>query len=92
LKFLAYLALDFISIKFLKAGSDGIEDDLKHVITDDECFDEAVSLLEQFSLVKRENSKHRDVLVMHRLVQAFLQDEIQMQILKETEIQRQWAM
>ena len=75
LKFLAYLAPDFILIHFLKAGCDGVDDDLKRLIANDESFDNALFTLEQFSLLKRETTKQGDGLIMHRLVQAFLQDE-----------------
>jgi tetratricopeptide (TPR) repeat protein len=91
LEFLAYLAPDLILVTFLKAGCDGVEDDLKHVIADDESFDHALFTLEQFSLLKRENSRQGDVLVMHRLVQAFLQDKIPEHVSKDVEIQRQWS-
>ena len=90
LNLLAYLAPDFISVKFLKAGSQGVKVDLKHVLADDESFDEAVFTLQHFSLIKRENSERGDVLVIHRLVQAFLQDEIEIRGSKD-EVEQQWA-
>ena len=91
LSFLAYLAPDFISISLLKAGCDGLDEDLKHIIADDEAFDNALFMLQQFSLLKRETTEDGDSLVMHRLVQAFLQDEMQANHSKGADIKRQWS-
>ena len=91
LKFLAYLAPDLILINFLKAGSSGVDDGLKQIIANEESFDEVLFMLEQFSLVKRETTKQGDGLVMHRLVQAFLQDEIQLHTSNESEVKHQWS-
>lgn len=71
LNFLAYLAPDFILIKFMKADCDRIDDNLKRVIAHDETFDNALLILEQFSLVKREETKQGDGSIMHRLYKHF---------------------
>ena len=79
LKFFAYLGPDFISVPFLKAGCDGVDDDLKRIIVDEDLFDEALFTLKRFSFIKREESPERgDVIGMHRLLQAFLQDETEL--------------
>jgi hypothetical protein len=70
LKFLAYLASDFILIQFLKAGLNGLDDDLKRVIANEECFDNAIFALGQFSLLKQKTTREGDGLVVHRLLQA----------------------
>ena len=74
LQLLAFLNPDGILIEFLKSGSDGMDENLKRVVSDEFEFLEALSSLETLSLIKWDQ-QHNSVLV-HRLVQAVVKDEM----------------
>jgi len=71
---LAFLNPDGILIEFLKSGSDGMDENLKRVVSDEFEFLQALSSLETLSLIKWDQ-QHNSVLV-HRLVQAVVKDEM----------------
>ena len=60
----------------MKRGCGGVDDELRAIIENDEEFDEALFQLEQFSLAKRMKREGGESIEVHRLVQAFLQDEV----------------
>ena len=68
----------------LRAGSHGLSDGLQEIIEDDLLFSESLELLHQFSLVER--SQRKDSIVIHRLIQAVLMDEV-----SETEVNQYLA-
>ena len=74
LKLFVFLNPDGILIDFLKAGSSGLSDKLREVIDQSYLFRESLGLLRQFSLIGL--SKQKDSIIIHRLIQAVLKDEI----------------
>ena len=79
LQLLVFLNPDVILIEFLRAGEGGLRDELREIIADEFIFHESLELLRQFSLIRR--SQKKDMLAIHRLVQAVLRDQ-----LSETEL------
>lgn len=68
LKLFAFLNPDLILIDFLEKGASGLEDDLRHLFQDPLRTQEALCVLERYSLIKRRN----DGITIHRLVQAVI--------------------
>jgi hypothetical protein len=76
LHLLSFLNLDGISIEFLEAGKAGMAANLKALISHRVNFERAIIDLEKFSIIKRSGHKGvNEILVIHRLVQAVVQDE-----------------
>jgi tetratricopeptide (TPR) repeat protein len=73
-RLLAFLNPDCILLEFLKSGVLGMDDDLERLISDESGFGEALLSFETFSLVKWDRQRH--TLQLHRLVQAFVKDEM----------------
>src|SRR5947207_1935573 len=74
LRLFAFLNPDGILVEFLKAGHEGLPYPLAQLIRDDFALNEALKLLEQFSLVRR--LEEGQVIWIHRLVQAVIKDEL----------------
>jgi NB-ARC domain/Tetratricopeptide repeat len=83
LQFFAFLNPDEILIDFLQVGSSGLRQALRETIENSIVFHESLGLLQQFSLVGR--SHRKGSIVVHRLIQAVLKDE-----LKEQEMHQCW--
>jgi tetratricopeptide (TPR) repeat protein len=76
LRLLAFLNPDGILIEFLEAGISGVDEKLQQILPDSERFDLALSELERFSLIKRQGDDKNSKIVIHRLVQAVIKDEM----------------
>ena len=63
-----------ILIEFLKSGTKGMDNDLERLVFDEFKFTEALSSFEVFSLIKWD--KQNNNIMIHRLVQAVVKDEI----------------
>jgi tetratricopeptide (TPR) repeat protein len=76
LKLFAFLNPDGILIDFLKAGSSGLSDEIRRVFEPSQSylFRESLGLLRQYSLIGL--SKKKDSIIIHRLIQAVLKDEL----------------
>src|SRR5579859_4015405 len=74
LRLFAFLNPDEIQIEFLKAGSIGLSDGIRQVIDQSYIFHESLGLLQQYSLIGR--SQNKESLIIHRLIQAVLRDEL----------------
>jgi NB-ARC domain len=72
LQLFAFLNPDLILIEFLQAGLDGLDDQLQEVVRPPVVFQDALFLLEQFSLIRRGKSG----ITMHRLVQIVVKDNM----------------
>ena len=73
LRLFAFLNPDGILIDFLRSGSNGLSDQLREILQDDFAFYQALALLRQFSLIGRPK---RDIIAIHRLIQAILKDQL----------------
>ena len=73
LHLLAFLNPDGILMEFLEGG-EGLGEELQKLIANDLVFHEALSLLQQFSLIRR--SKSMNALVIHRIIQSVTRDEL----------------
>jgi len=71
---LAFFNPDGILIEFLKSGTKGMDNDLERLVFDEFEFTEALSSFEMFSLIKWD--KQSNNIVIHRLVQAVVKDEM----------------
>jgi tetratricopeptide (TPR) repeat protein len=78
LRLMAFLDPDGIPIEYLEAGLGRSEVDgpLGQFLPDSERFDRALSDLERFSLIKRQGTAKESTVVMHRLVQDVVLDEM----------------
>ena len=76
LRLLAFLNPDGILIEFLEAGKGGVDTQLQQILPDSERFDQALSELERFSLIKRQDDGENSKIIIHRLVQAVIKDEM----------------
>ena len=86
LRLLAFLNPDGILIEFLKAGAEGLSDDLKMVVSDK--LYEALSELERFSLIGRQcDSALGQKVTIHRLVQSIIKDEMSADLFLNMEVQ-----
>ena len=74
LRLLAFLNPDGILVDFLRSGSQGLDSGLRQVIEDDMVFHDALELLQRYSLVTL--SQQKDAIVIHRLVQAVIKDQL----------------
>src|SRR5579859_7710273 len=74
LRLLAFLNADEIQIGFLTAGSVGLKDEIRQVIERSYILHGCLALLQQFSLIGR--SQNKESLVIHRLIQAVLRDDL----------------
>ena len=81
LQLFAFLNPDLILREFLQAGQEGVDGELRCLIQSQRAFEEAVYVLERFSLVRRS----KEGIVMHRLVQAVIKEN-----LNENQFHRQW--
>jgi NB-ARC domain len=73
-RLLAFLNPDGVRIEFLKSGTKGMDDDLERVVSDDVEFLEALLSFETLSLIKWD--RQNDTILIHRLVQAVVKDEM----------------
>jgi len=77
LRLFSFLNPDGILIQFLQSGANGTQDDLRQTISHRIKFQEGLSELEKFSLVKRASHVDgQEMLIIHRLVQAVVKDEL----------------
>lgn len=75
LELLAFLNPDGILIDFLETGKEGLDAVLRDVIQDHDRFFEALSQLEKFSLIGRQNhDTNAQRITIHRLVQLVIKD------------------
>lgn len=74
LRLLAFLNPDGILVDFLRSGSQGLDDAFRQVIEDEIVFHDALELLQRYSLVTL--SQQNDAIIIHRLVQAVIKDEL----------------
>lgn len=71
---LAFFNPDGILIEFLKSGTKGMDNNLERLVFDEFEFTEALSSFETFSLINWD--KQSNNIVIHRLVQAVVKDEM----------------
>ena len=76
LQLLAFLNPDGIYTDFLELGKAGLEADLQAVISDPDEFYEALSELERFSLIRRQIHDGAHRIIVHRLVQSVILDDL----------------
>ena len=76
LKLLAFLNPDGIMTDFLEAGKDGLDADLQALISDTDSLYEALSELERFSIIQRQNYDDGQRIFIHRLVQSVVMDDL----------------
>jgi len=69
-----FLNPDGILIEFLQAGRDGSEE-LRQLMENEFVFNRSVAMLVELSLVRR--SQKEDSIILHRLIQAVVQDELE---------------
>ena len=81
LRLFAFLNSDLISLDFLRAGVSGLSDTLGELVSRQLVFQEALFLLERFSVIKRSH----EGIVIHRLVQSVIKDDMD-----EIETRRVW--
>ena len=74
LRLLAFLNPDGILVDFLRSGAQGLDDSLRQVIEDEIVFHDTLELLQRYSLVTL--SQQNDAIIIHRLVQAVIKDEL----------------
>ena len=74
LRLLAFLNPDGILLDFLRSGSQGLDAPLRQVVDDELVFHGALDLLQRYALVGL--SQKRDNIVIHRLVQAVIKDQL----------------
>ena len=76
MKLLAFLNPDGILVEFLQAGQEGLPDELREIVNDEIRFYEALGDLERFSLIRRDQGGTGQVIIIHRLVQSVIKDEL----------------
>jgi tetratricopeptide (TPR) repeat protein len=77
LRLLSFLNPDGILTEFLETGKEGLSTDLLDTIADSDKFDEALSELERWSIIRREpDEAGGQRITIHRLVQAVIKDEM----------------
>jgi tetratricopeptide (TPR) repeat protein len=77
LRLLSFLNPDGILTDFLEAGSEGLTADLQSIIADSDTFDEALSDLERWSIIRRQQDEvDGQRITIHRLVQSVVKDEM----------------
>ena len=76
LQFLAFLNPDGIYTDFLESGQQGLDAELQAVVSDHDTFLEALSELERFSLIRRQITEAGQKIILHRLVQWVIIDEL----------------
>jgi hypothetical protein len=69
-----FLNPDMIMVDFIEAGQKGLDDDFQMPVDDPLSMAKALLALQRFSLIKW--SKETRTLSIHRLVQAVVQDEM----------------
>jgi tetratricopeptide (TPR) repeat protein len=84
LRLLAFLDPDGILSEFLEAGKAGVDPQLQGLLPDSARFDEALSELERFSLIKRQVDGGGFKITVHRLVQAVVRNEMPPESLADT--------
>jgi tetratricopeptide (TPR) repeat protein len=77
LQLFAFMNPDGILTAFLDAGKEGLDADLRDIVDDSDCFNEAMSELERFSFIRREFHNDRQRITVHRLVQLVVMDSLQ---------------
>ena len=73
LSFFSFLHPVPILFSFVHAGSEGLDEELQQIIQDEDRFEEAVFVMEQFSVVQ---PRQTEGVEMHRLVRAVIQDSL----------------
>ena len=77
LRLLAFLNPDNILTDFLEAGCQALDHDLQSIIKESDTLDEALSDLERWSIVRRQNDDvGGERITIHRLVQLVIRDEM----------------
>jgi tetratricopeptide (TPR) repeat protein len=74
LQLFVFLNPDGILIDFLRSGREGLSDERREIIEDDFVFEESLKSLHELSLVGL--SQKKDSIVIHRLIQAVIRDEL----------------
>lgn len=74
LQLFAFLNPDLITKDFLRRGLNGLDRELQRLVRCDDCFENSLVMLEEFSLIRR--PKNRDEISIHKLVQKVLRDEL----------------
>lgn len=82
LQLFSFLTPDGILVDFLQSGSKGLSESLRKVIEDEFSFYEALESLERFSLIRR-SREGSDIVIVHRLIQAVLKDNLSASELKD---------
>ena len=80
LRLLAFLNPDGILVDFLDAGKEGLNTELREIIIDEVRFYEALSELERFSLIGRQDNENGQRITIHRLVQSVIKDDLSQEI------------
>ncbi len=77
LRLVSFLNPDVILTDFLEAGSNGLDTDLQSIISDSDTFYEALSDLERWSILRRQQDEvGGQRITIHRLVQSVIKDEM----------------
>jgi hypothetical protein len=63
-------------VDFLDAGKEGLNTELCEIIIDEVRFHEALSELERFSLIRRQDKDDERRITIHRLVQSVIKDDL----------------
>ena len=76
LRLISFLNPDGILVEFLEVGKDGLPRGLRDLVDDTDLLYEALSELERFSLIRREDENGEVRITIHRLVQCVIKDEM----------------
>jgi len=77
LRLIAFLNSDGILLEFLQAGADGLDYELREIVTNRDRLYEALAELQRFSLIGRQGlHTDRQVIIVHRLVQSVIKEEM----------------
>lgn len=76
LRLISFLNPDGILLEFLEVGKDGLPVGLREIVEDMDLLYEALSELERFSLIRREDENGEVRITIHRLVQYVIKDEM----------------
>jgi tetratricopeptide (TPR) repeat protein len=76
LRLISFLNPDGILVEFLEVGKEGLPVGLRDLIDDTDLLFEALSELERFSLIRREDESGDIRITIHRLVQYVIKDEM----------------
>ena len=87
LRLMAFLNPDGILTEFLEAGKEGLSARFKEVISDCDRVSEALSELERFSLIRRQDDPSGGQLItVHRLVQLVIKDSMTSELFSDVSV------